>query len=115
VVTEAVEPFRIQHVNAAWTDLCGYTLDEVRGETLAVIQGRDTDLAEVVQLVAAVRAKGEGEAVLVNYAKGGVPFINRIRVQPLRDETGRVTHMVGVLEDVMRVEDAEPPLQNIYG
>ena len=33
VVTTAVPPFLIVHVNQAWTQLCGYTASEVVGQT----------------------------------------------------------------------------------
>jgi hypothetical protein len=43
VVTEACAPFQIAHVNDSWEQLCGYTLDEIKGQTLACIQGPETD------------------------------------------------------------------------
>jgi len=105
VITEAFDPFRIAHVNGAWTDLCGYTLEDVRGKTLEIIQGRDTDPVELLLLESAIRARAEAETVLVNYGKDGRPFINRIRISPLKDkETGRVTHLLGVLKDVLQDE-----------
>jgi len=105
VITEAADPFRIAHVNGAWTDLCGYTLEDVRGQTLGIIQGRDTDPVELLLLEFAIRARAEAETVLVNYVKDGRPFINRIRISPLKDkETGRVTHLLGVLKDVLQEE-----------
>ncbi|CAN0259436.1 unnamed protein product, partial [Discosporangium mesarthrocarpum] len=31
-------PFRITHVNSAWTSLCGYELEECKGKNLSILQ-----------------------------------------------------------------------------
>lgn len=34
------QPFRITHVNKAWTDLCGFELEECQGKSLSILQVR---------------------------------------------------------------------------
>lgn len=31
-------PFRITHVNKAWTELCGFELEECQGKSLSILQ-----------------------------------------------------------------------------
>jgi PAS domain-containing protein len=42
VVTTAQRPFCITHVNDAWTKLCGYEIDECKGQNLSLLQGPKT-------------------------------------------------------------------------
>ena len=97
VITAAAPPHGIEFVNAAWSELCGYTLDEVRGLTLRVIQGPLTEAEAKARIGAAARARRSACATLTNYAKGDVAFRNFLRIYPLWHE-GTVTHMLGVLE-----------------
>merc|ERR550514_2629371 len=97
VITAAAPPHGIEFVNAAWSDLCGYSLDEVRGLTLRVIQGPLTDADAKARIGAAARARRAACATLTNYAKGDVAFRNFLRIYPLWHD-GTVTHLLGVLE-----------------
>jgi len=104
VVTEPYPPFRVTHVNRAWVALCGFTPDEVKGRTLAMIQGPDTDEASVARIVSdCVRGCG-GSMEVTNYHKSGRPFRNRLEVIPLvnsgetaKDAGGAISHFLGIL------------------
>lgn len=101
VVTEASVPFRITHVNDSWEHLCGFTQDESRGQTLGCLQGPETNNSAVTALMSRL-LNGEKEVgtLLTNYTKSGRMFHNRLRVGPLKDHSGAVTHYVGVLCEV---------------
>ena len=115
VVTEACAPFQIAHVNDSWEQLCGYTLDEIKGQTLACIQGPETEKEDMTNFLGRLLEVGEGKekgvdhaaninadmgTVLTNYTKQGRKFHNRLRMGPLTDHGGNVTHFVGVLCEV---------------
>jgi PAS domain S-box-containing protein len=102
VVTETKKPFRIVDVNACWEGLCGYSFTEARGKTLgSLLQGPDTNAVAATGLIAhLLNGEQEAGAVLTNYTKGGRRFFNRIRVGPIVDASGSVTHFVGVLEEL---------------
>lgn len=101
VVTEPTHPFRIVAVNPQWEELCGYTQKESKGETLArLIQGPKTNIAAVKSVVHKASLFGASSAVICNYSKDGREFRNRLQVGPLKDHTGKITHFVGVLEEV---------------
>ncbi len=106
VITEAKNPFRIVSVNYSWEELCGYSQDECRGKTLACIQGEHTNKEAVLALVKKVSIHGEESCtVLRNYSKTGREFQNRLRIGPVKDRFGKVTHFVGVLEEVNMMVD----------
>ena len=100
VVTEASPPFSVCCVNSSWEGLCGYTESEARGRSLGdLLQGKETDTMAATALVDKLLHGMEAGAILTNYAKGGKKFQNRIRVGPLCDEQGRITHFIGVLRE----------------
>jgi len=95
VITEGLPPFSILAVNAQWEQLCGYSIDEVRGQTLAVLQGPNSNSSITKRIQIAAERNLASESVLINYNKNGEPFKNRLRIQPLDDGT-----LLGVLEDL---------------
>ena len=101
VITKARMPFQIVSVNSSWEQLCGYSQHECKGKTLDCIQGERTNKAAVTAVVKKVLRQGiESITVLKNYSKDGREFQNRLRIGPLKDHIGKVTHFVGVLEEV---------------
>eukprot|EP00558_Chaetoceros_sp_UNC1202_P012265 CAMPEP_0197238622 /NCGR_PEP_ID=MMETSP1429-20130617/5137_1 /TAXON_ID=49237 /ORGANISM="Chaetoceros sp., Strain UNC1202" /LENGTH=474 /DNA_ID=CAMNT_0042697837 /DNA_START=131 /DNA_END=1555 /DNA_ORIENTATION=- len=100
VITEANVPFRIVSVNQSWEQLCGYSQNECNGLTLECIQGPETNKSAVTALMSQLMMGEEAGTVLANYDKGGRKFHNRLRVGPLKNDIGEVTHFVGVLKEV---------------
>lgn len=100
VVTDANIPFRIVHVNDSWEKLCGYSLEECKGSTLECIQGPETDKSAITALMSQLMNGEEAGTVLTNYNKEGKRFHNRLKVGPLRNDSGDITHFVGVLREV---------------
>lgn len=98
IVTETCRPFSIVHVNRSWEELCGYSRAESLGRSLAgLLHGPATDRLAVSALMAQLLRHEEAGTVLTNYRKGGEEFRNRLRVSPLWNERGEVSHFVGVL------------------
>ncbi|KAH8051833.1 PAS domain-containing protein [Aureococcus anophagefferens] len=107
VVTSAQAPYEVLDVNPAWTALCGYSREEVVGETLAVLHGNAGALAG---LMAAVAAGRRGEAAVLNERKDGSKFLNWLRVSPLFDDGDHVwpSRYVGILEDHCAIQRCRP-------
>jgi signal transduction histidine kinase len=51
------------------------------------------------------------ECELLNYRKDGTPFWNHLRLSPVRDEGGRLTHFIGVQSDVTARRKLEEQLR----
>mmetsp|Transcript_25696 Transcript_25696/g.28787 ORF Transcript_25696/g.28787 Transcript_25696/m.28787 type:complete len:365 (-) Transcript_25696:29-1123(-) len=103
VITESTMPFKICDVNGPWEDLCGYSFAESKGKSLGtLLSGKETDRCSVTTLIHQLFVNGEeATTVLTNYTKKGAKFRNRLRVGPIYDEdTGNVSHFVGVLKKV---------------
>lgn len=114
IITEAVPPFRIVHVNRAWEKLCGMSARDTLGNTLSLIQGEATDKKELAKLTSRLTQGQYATSMLLNYKKSGEPFINFLQVSPVLDEQGYVTYFMGQLED-LSVKESLPPAIKTQG
>lgn len=111
IITEA-EPFdmpgpRIIFVNEAFTQMTGYTKEEVIGKTPRILQGPKTDRNELAKLGAAIRNWQHYETTLINYKKDGEPFWINFAVTPIADEKGWYTHWIAVERNVTETKRLE--------
>eukprot|EP00978_Attheya_sp_CCMP212_P044050 scaffold298867_cov71-Attheya_sp.AAC.1 len=85
VVTTAVSPHTIVHVNQAWLDLCGFsTRQEAKGQTFSIIQGPESNTFEAANIVRRCHETLQPqEAYMVNYTASGERFINHVTIGPL--------------------------------
>jgi PAS domain S-box-containing protein len=101
VITEADKPFRVFDVNRTWESLCGFSFVESKGKTLgSLLRGDETDQLAATALISRLMNGEEAGAILTNYTKSGRRFRNRLRVGPIMNETNRITHFVGVLQEI---------------
>jgi PAS domain S-box-containing protein len=97
-------------VNAAYETMTGYDRDELIGRGLGFLNGDDLDQPGCRIIHEAVVAGNPCEVVVRDYRKDGTLFWNRIRLTPLRDEKGGITHYVGVYEDITAQKQAQDAL-----
>jgi len=106
----------IIYVNAAFEQATGYLRAEVLGKNPRFLQNEDRDQPDLAIIRAALRDETECTVTLRNYHKNGALFWNEIRIRPLRDAMGTVTHFIGVQNDVterVRAELALRERQNV--
>jgi PAS domain S-box-containing protein len=104
LITEA-EPVddsggKIVYVNAAFTNMTGFTMDEVIGKTPKLFRGPQTDTRELAKLQDAVKNWQSCEVELLNYKKDGTRFWTNFTIVPVADKTGNFTHWISVQRDV---------------
>lgn len=96
----------IQYVNPRFTEVTGYTADEAIGENPKILKSGQTPL-EIYRdmwetLLAGLHWRGE----LLNKNKNGNTYWSYLSISPIEDDTGRITHFVGVSEDVTEIKAA---------
>ena len=101
VITDAqAEDNPVIYATPAFEELTGYSSEEMRGRNCRILQGEGTDPSEVAKVRQAI-ADGHGcEVELINYRKDGESFWNRVMISPIFDDSGKLTHFVGVQTDV---------------
>jgi PAS domain S-box-containing protein len=73
----------------------GYPPDEVLGRNCRFLQGPETDPNAVDAIRAALAARTTLTIDILNYRKCGAPFMNRLRIRPLFDDTGKLLYFAG--------------------
>ena len=81
--------------NAAFSQLTGYSADEVVGRNCRLLQGELTDPAALVALRDAVAGRRECQVELWNHRKDGSPFWCSMFVGPVYDRDGQLIHWFG--------------------
>ncbi len=108
VISDARLPDQpLVYANEAFLRLTGYAEDEVLGRNCRFLQGPDTDQSQLQPLRRRILAGRDVHTVLLNYRRDGSAFWNEIRVSPVRDRTGLVTHHIGHQLDVTARVDRE--------
>jgi PAS domain S-box-containing protein len=106
-IADALQPdLPLIYINPAFERTTGYTAEESIGRNCRFLQGNDTDQPELDIVRAALREQRACNVVLRNYRKNGDLFYNELRLAPIFDGSGKLTHFVGITTDVTdRVAD----------
>jgi PAS domain S-box-containing protein len=90
----------IQYVNPRFTELSGYTLPEVRGQTLRIIKSGQTPPEVYRELWSTIQAGHEWHGEFCNRKKNGELFWESASISPVFDDRGKIVHFVAVKEDI---------------
>ena len=101
VISDASTPDApIVYVSPSFERLVGYSADEILGTNCRMVQGPGTDPDTVRNIAIALQQGKVFQGEILNYRKDGTPFWNFLRIAPIRDAGGKVTHHVGTQSDV---------------
>lgn len=101
----------IEYVNSKFLETTGYSRDEVVGRTPRLLQSGRTSPAEYEQMWAAIRRDEQWQGEFENKRKDGSLFWARVSISAIKDPGGRLTHLVGVEEDITERRLAEERLR----
>ncbi len=111
IVTDAQAPdIPIIYVNDAFERTTGYKLHEAIGRNCRFLHGTDRYQPGLDIIREALRKQEACVATIRNYRKDGSMFWNEVRISPIRNAAGDVTHFVGIQNDVTARKDAEEEL-----
>lgn len=110
---------KITWTNPAFTDLCGYSAEEVYGKKPgSFLQGKETDPETVRELREAVRHGKVHHTEIINYHKKGHHYWVGISLTPLHTGEGKLDGFVAVERDVTamrkRIASLEEQLVEVY-
>ncbi len=112
VISDCTKPgMPIIYVNRAFTTMTGYCPDEVLGQNCRFLQGPESDAAAKEEIRNAILQERPCSVEILNYRKDGTAFWNRLSITPVRDDTGRTTHFIGIQSDITRRRSMEDSLR----
>lgn len=105
----------IEWVNEGFTDITGYSLEEVTGrEQRSILRGPLTD--KVIEKGIADKL-AIGEAVVeevINYHKDGSAFWLAVSIKPICDDTGAIIHYITIQNNVTGRKEKEIAIEALY-
>jgi diguanylate cyclase (GGDEF)-like protein/PAS domain S-box-containing protein len=103
----------IEYVNPAFEETTGYTLQEIKGRDPRFLRAEGCDLHEHKRIRDALRRRESVHSILRNVRKNGDMFWNDLRIDPVVNADGEVTHFVGVINDITEAKHYERRLQHL--
>ena len=90
----------IEYVNPRFTQLTGYTLDDVLGVNPRILKSGKNPAQLYADLWNRITCGREWRGVFCNKKKSGELYWESASISPIMDELGKITHFVAVKEDV---------------
>lgn len=111
VVTDRVG--KIEWINEGFTRMTGFSLEEVLGRTPgSLLQGPDTDAAEVARIKKSLALLQPVQAELVNYSKEGRRYIVAMEIVPLSNAGGEHVGFMAIETDVTERREAQTQIES---
>jgi PAS domain S-box-containing protein len=102
---------RITYVNPRFTEVTGYSSQEVVGQSPNLLNSGRSPATLFADLWAAIKSGRTWAGEVINRRKGGELYWSRLLISPLRDEQGQVIQFVEVSEDITARKEAEAARQ----
>ncbi len=103
VIVDADQPDNpMIYVNPAFEEMTGYKESEVLGKNCRFLSDSVRDEEKLTLLKAALNNHQPIELEILNKRKDGIEFWHHLKISPIRNEVGKVTHFVGIQNDITK-------------
>jgi len=102
---------KIQYVNTKFTEMTGYTFEEVIGKTPSILKAGKKPLKFYESMVANIRSGKEWRGELENTKKSGETYWVLTSISPILNEYGQITHYIAIEEDITERKKMEIELK----
>lgn len=100
-------------VNEAFTEITGYTLEDVKGKRPKMLTSGEYGDEFFVDLIDGVSKVGFWSGEMNDKRKNGEIFPIKLSVSALKDETGKVCNFIAILTDITELKNKEKELEQI--
>jgi PAS domain S-box-containing protein len=101
----------IEYVNPKFTQVTGYTSEEVVGKNPSLLKSGETPPEEYGRLWKTITSGGEWRGEFHNKKKNGELYWESASISPITDAHGVVTHFLAVKEDITQRKQVEETLR----
>jgi two-component system cell cycle sensor histidine kinase/response regulator CckA len=97
----------IEYVNPAFSRMTGYAREEVLGQNPRILKSDKQNLPFYQQLWTTILKGDVWQGELVNRRKDGKLYSEDLRIAPVRDPSGQITHFIAIKQDVSERKQLE--------
>ncbi|MBF0387903.1 MAG: PAS domain-containing protein [Candidatus Omnitrophica bacterium] len=111
-IIDAQKPFfPVTYANPAFQDMTGHSNKEIIGKNYFLLYGAEADPRVVEEIRHTIVQGRSFHGEMLNFSKNGDKYWNMLRITPVRDASGAVTHYVGIQTDVTLLRQREQELK----
>lgn len=105
----------IEYVNPKFTEISGYTKDEVRGKNPRILNAGTQPKEYYAEMWKTISAGNTWKGLFNNKKKNGELFWEQVTITPIKNETAEIIHFLAIKEDITALKENEQKLkiQNI--
>jgi len=87
---------KILFVNSAFTQMIGYSMEEIINQTPRILHGDRTDSSVLKQLRRSLSQGQPFNTEIINYRKDGTEYKVQIYCSPIRNDRKQITHFISI-------------------
>jgi PAS domain S-box-containing protein len=103
----------IEYVNPKFTEVSGYSFEEVKGHNPRLLQTGYTTKEEYEQLWKTITSGNEWRGEIYNKKKNGDYFWESVQISPIRNEAGEIVNYMAIKEDITSRKKSELEIQKL--
>ena len=103
----------IEYVNKKFTQVTGYSYEEVIGKNPRVLKSDDRTSEEYKELWETITSGKEWRGEFCNKAKNGAIYWESASISPVKNDAGVITHFIAVKEDITERKQIEGNLRKL--
>ncbi|MCD2449880.1 EAL domain-containing protein [Methylicorpusculum oleiharenae] len=109
IITDAQN--KIVSVNPAYTEISGYSFQESLGKNPRLVSSGKQDKAFYEDMWRQILNQGHWQGEVINRRKNGSLYPQWLSISVIRDPSGRISHHIGILNDLSEHKAAEERIQ----
>lgn len=101
----------IEYVNPKFTDITGYTKEEVIGKKPNILKSGNQTHEEYRLLWETIKSGNVWQGIFLNKKKNGEFYWASSSISPVKDSKGNIINFVSIQEDITKIKQTEEELQ----
>lgn len=103
---------KILKANKSFTDITGYTMEDVKGMSPRVLKSDKHPKSFYSDIWERLQRKGQWQGEIINKRKNGEIYSEMLSVSSIKNEEGIITHYIGQFLDISEIKEAQKALQH---